>query len=87
MAELHRLAGAPFADRAGFGVVQADQPGRAFGCLPGRPGPGLCHDLACPLDRDRQSRRARTSRPRTRHGRNLLKGIGVAVSGPWAGQG
>jgi hypothetical protein len=36
LAELRRLAGAPFADRVRVGVVQADQPGRAFGCLPGR---------------------------------------------------
>ena len=64
IAELHRLAGAPFADRAGVGVVQADQPGRAFGCLPGQPG-------SAGLD----------------HRRNLLKGVGVAISGPWAGQG
>jgi hypothetical protein len=119
----------------------------------------LRHDLACPLDRDRRSRRARTSRPRTcllralgshssfvslqsyafrmsdsiraaatayaevgagtatrwwhrswnestrkspprsarmgqpelsaglENRRNLLKGVGVAVSGPWVGQG
>ena len=35
-------------------VVQADQPGRAVGHLPGQPGPGLGHHRGGPLDGDRQ---------------------------------
>jgi hypothetical protein len=35
-----RLIDAPFADRAGVGVVQADQPGRTAGGLPSQPSGG-----------------------------------------------
>jgi hypothetical protein len=49
-----RAVDAALADRAGVGVVQADQPGRAGRELPGEPGPGLGHDLRGALDGDRQ---------------------------------
>jgi hypothetical protein len=50
-----RLTGpAGAASCQGAPAVQADQAGRAFGCLPGQPGTGLSHDLAGALDRDRQ---------------------------------
>jgi hypothetical protein len=52
--ELDRLADAALADRPRIGVVQADQPGRAVGHLPGQPGPGLGHHRGGPADHDRQ---------------------------------
>jgi len=39
--ELDRFIDAAFADRAGVGIVQADQPGATGGGLPRQPGAGL----------------------------------------------
>ena len=54
--ELDRAVNTPLADRPRIAIMQADQPGGTLRGLPGQPGPGLRHDRAGPLDRDRQLR-------------------------------
>src|SRR6185369_6323 len=50
VAELHGLAQPALADRAGVGIMQADQPGGRLGHHPGQPATGLRHHPLSALD-------------------------------------